>query len=404
MAIDIYRTKTMLAAVRQMTPVTSFLRDRYFPTGAGDLFPTEEVLVEYKDASGNRLAPVVMPRKGSISVERDSYYTRKMTPPLVAPSRPLTIDDLNRKGFGEDLFSDRTPAERQADILLQDLQDFDELHTNREEYIAAKCMFENGYVLRQYADKYGEGEYTEYEMKFYDEGSNPAVYVPGVKWNEGASDKMADLHQMIRMLTTVGNAASEVLLGADEGSNPAVYVPGVKWNEGASDKMADLHQMIRMLTTVGNAASEVLLGADAADALLGDTKLKELLDLNNYRIGAIEPAQLPQGAARLGRLNIRGRMIDLLTYDGTYVDEQDGKIKPYIPAKQICVTTPGAGRGLYGAVSQIEQSDNQWHSYMGRRVPRYWTEKNARELTVSSRPLFIPRTKNPFISATVLGE
>lgn len=357
MAIDIYRTKTMLAAVRQMTPVTSFLRDRYFPTGAGDLFPTEEVLVEYKDASGNRLAPVVMPRKGSISVERDSYYTRKMAPPLVAPSRPLTIDDLNRKGFGEDLFSDRTPAERQADILIQDLQDFDELHTNREEYIAAKCMFENGYVLRQYADKYGEGEYTEYEMKFYDEGSNPAVYVPGVKWNESASDKLADLYQMIRMLTSVGNAASEVLLGAD-----------------------------------------------AADALLGDEKLQKLLDLNNYRIGAIEPLQLPQGAARLGRLNVRGRMIDLLTYDGTYVDEQDGKVKPYVPAKQICVTAPGVGRGLYGAVSQIEQSDNQWHSYMGRRVPRYWTEKNARELTVSSRPLFIPRTKNPFISATVLGE
>ena len=357
MAIDIYRTKTMLAAVRQMTPVTSFLRDRYFPAGAGDLFPTEEVLVEYKDASGNRLAPVVMPRKGSISVERDSYYTRKMAPPLVAPSRPLTIDDLNRKGFGEDLFSDRTPAERQADILIQDLQDFDELHTNREEYIAAKCMFENGYVLRQYADKYGEGEYTEYEMKFYDEGSNPAVYVPGVKWNESASDKLAALYQMISMLTSVGNAASEVLLGAD-----------------------------------------------AADALLGDEKLQKLLDLNNYRIGAIEPLQLPQGAARLGRLIVRGRMIDLLTYDGTYVDEQDGKVKPYVPAKQICVTAPGVGRGLYGAVSQIEQSDNQWHSYMGRRVPRYWTEKNARELTVSSRPLFIPRTKNPFISATVLGE
>ena len=178
MAIDIYKTKTMLAAVRQMTPVTSFLRDRYFPTGSGDMFPTEEVLVEYKDASGNKLAPVVLPRKGSISVERDGYSTHKMVPPLVAPSRPLTIDDLNKKGFGEDLFSDRTPAERQADILLQDLQDFDELHTNREEYIAAKCMFENGYVLRQYADKYGEGEYVEYVMKFYDEGSNPAVYIP----------------------------------------------------------------------------------------------------------------------------------------------------------------------------------------------------------------------------------
>lgn len=66
------------------------------------------------------------------------------------------------------------------------------------------------------------------------------------------------------------------------------------------------------------------------------------------------------------------------------------------------MTAPSAGRGLYGAVSQIEQSDGAWHTYMGRRVPRHWTEKNARELTVSARPLFIPRTKNPFISATVL--
>lgn len=355
MAIDIYKTKTMLAAVRQMTPVTSFLRDRYFPTGSGDMFPTEEVLVEFKDASGNKLAPVVLPRKGSISVERDGYSTHKMVPPLVAPERPLTIDDLNQKGFGEDLFSDRTPAERQADILLQDLQDMDELHTNREEYIAAQCMFNNGYVLRQYADKYGEGEYKEYEMKFYSEGSNPAIYTPGVKWGEDTSDKLADLYQMIRMLTTVGNAATEVLLGAD-----------------------------------------------AAESLLDDEKLQKLLDLNNYRIGAIEPMALPQGAARLGRLNVRGRMIDLLTYDGTYVDEEDGTVKPYVPAKQICVTAPNAGRGLYGAVSQIEQSDGQWHSYMGRRVPRYWAEKNARSLTVSSRPMLIPRTKNPFITATVL--
>lgn len=355
--MNFYTTKTMLAAVEQMKPVTSFLRDRYFPTADEDLFPTEEVLVEYKDMTGNKLAPVVLPRKGSISVEREGYTTDKLSPPLVAPSRPLTIDDLNKKGFGENLFSDRTAAERQADILLKDLKDFDVMHTSREEYIAAKCMFENGYILRQYADKYGTDEYVEYKMKFYAERSNPAIYVPGVKWNESTSDKMTDLYHMIRMLTTAGNNASEVLLGTD-----------------------------------------------AAEALLQDTKLKELLDLNNYRIGAIEPAELPQGAARLGRLNVRGRMIELLTYDGTYVDEEDGKIKSFVPEKQICVTAPNAGRGLYGAVSQIEQSDNLWHTYMGRRVPRYWADKNMRELTVSSRPLFIPRTKNPFISATVLGE
>lgn len=355
MPINIYQTKTMLAAIKQMTPVTAFLRDRYFPTGAGDTFPTEEVLIEFKDASGRKLAPVVLPRKGGVSVEREGYSTHKMTPPLVAPERPLTIDDLNKKGFGENLFSDRTPAQRQAEILAQDLRDFDEMHTNREEFMAAKCMFENGYVLRQYADKYGTGEYKEYELKFYTEGSNPATYTPGVKWNQSTSDKLGDLYQMIRMLTTVGNAASEVLLGAD-----------------------------------------------AADALLSDSKIKELLDLKNYNIGQINPVQLPQGAALLGRLNVRGRMIDLLTYDETYVDEQTGELTPFVPAKSICLTAPGAGKLLRGAVTQIEQADGQYHTYMGARVPRYWSEKDVRELRVSSRPILCPKTKNPFISAKVL--
>ena len=65
--MNIYKTKTMIGAINQMEPVHSFLRDRYFPSGAGDLFPTEEVLVEYKDATGNKLAPIVLPRKGDIS-------------------------------------------------------------------------------------------------------------------------------------------------------------------------------------------------------------------------------------------------------------------------------------------------------------------------------------------------
>ena len=353
--IDIYKTKTMLAAVKQMTPATSFLRDRYCPTGAGDLFPTDEVLVEYKDATGNKMAPVVLPRKGSVSVERDGYTTEKMTPVLIAPSRPLTIDDLNKKGFGENLFSDRTPAERQAEILVQDLADFDQLITTREEYMVAQLIFNNGYVLKQYADKHGN-EGKEYELRFY----------------------------------------------CAEG-NSAVYAPNTLWSATGADICGDLHQMIRMLITKGNNASEVLLGSDVADVLLKNADIQKMMDLARYNVGEIAPVALPQGAARLGSLNIRGRKIDLLTYDGTYVDETTGEVKSFVPSKKIAVTAPGAGRGLYGAVTQMEQTDGQWHSYMGRRVPRYWAEKDGRELTVSSRPLFIPKTKDCFITSEVLG-
>jgi len=353
--MNIYKTKTMLAAVEQIKAATSFLRDRFFTFGAGDIFPCEEVLVEYKDSTGQKMAPVVMPRKGSIDVEREGYTTSKLTPPLIAPSRPLTIDELNKKLMGETLFSDKTPAQRQAEVLAQDLADFDEMITAREEYIAAQCMFNNGYTLKQYADKYGSGEFTEYTLKFYEEGANPAQYVPGVKWGESTADILADLHQMVLMLTSKGNRATDVILGAD-----------------------------------------------AADKLLSNPKILEMLDCNNYRIGQIDPAELPQGAARIGRLNIRGRALELFTYDGTYVDEETGILTPYVPAKQICVTAPGAGRALYGAVTQMEQSAGQFETHMGRRVPQYWADKDGRTLTVSSRPLFVPRTKNPFISATVL--
>ena len=352
MAIDLYKTQTMLAAIKRMEPATTFLRDRYFPMG--ETFPTEEVLIEYMDATGNKMAPVVMPRKGSITVEREGYTSHKMAPPLVAPSRPLTIDDLNKKGFGEALFSDRTPAARQAEILVQDLADLDKMITVREEYIASKCMFGNGYVLRQYADKYGEGEFTEFELRFF------------------------------------------------EGTNPAVYAPSTLWDAADADIFADLHLMIRMLTTKGNNATEVLVGSDVADALMRNATIKELMDIRRYDVGSIAPTELPQGTARLGRLNIRGRYIDLLTYDGTYIDEQTGAITPYIPEKQICLTAPSAGRRLYGCVTQMEQSDGQWHSYMGTRIPQYWTDKEGRQLTVSSRPLLVPRTKDPFITATVL--
>ena len=353
--INLYKTQTMLAGIEQMTPVTSFLRDRYFPTGSGDLFPTEEVLIEYKDSTGHKMAPVVLPRKGGISIEREGYSTERMAPPLVAPFRSLTIDDLNKKGFGEDLFSNKTPAQRQAEVLAQDLEDFDKMITTREEYIAAQCIFNNGYVLRQYADKYGSGEYEEYELRFY---------------------------------------------GAE--GNSAVYAPNTMWSDTDADIQGDLFQMIRMLTTKGNNATEVLLGSDVADALMKNATIQKLMDLSRYNIGEIAPTALPQGAARLGRLNIRGRMIDLLTYDGTYVDE-DGTVKSFVPEKKIAVTAPGAGRCLYGAVHQMEQTDGQWHSYMGRRVPRYWADKEGRELKVSSRPLIAPKTKGCFITAEVLG-
>ena len=86
--------------------------------------------------------------------------------------------------------------------------------------------------------------------------------------------------------------------------------------------------------------------------------------------------------------------------------DDDGNDQLYIPSGKCILTAPAAGRTCYGAVSQVEQADGEFHTYAGRRVPKYVSsaEGNTRTLTISSRPLLIPNNKNPWIVADVLGE
>ena len=100
MAFNFYDTHTLLASVQQLPPLHTFLLDRYFPTNAAtDIFATNDVLVEYKKGH-KKAAPFVAPRKGGITILRDGYTMRRFTPSYIAPKRPLTIDDLRKRGSG----------------------------------------------------------------------------------------------------------------------------------------------------------------------------------------------------------------------------------------------------------------------------------------------------------------
>lgn len=352
--MDFSNTLTLLAAVKQLAPATSFLRDRYFPTNdVTDIFSTTEVLVEYKDGSKKR-APFVSPRKNGVTMLRDGYGVKSYAPANIAPKRPITIDDLAKKGFGEALFSNLSPEQRQLALVLSDIDEMGEMITRREESMAAETMLNNGCVMKHYADK-GD-EYEEKEIRFYDEENNPAAYTPSVNWS----------------------------------------LPG-------ADILGDLYQMICFLTAKGNAATDVILGSQAAEKFLNNDGIQKLLDLKNYNIGSVNPVELPVGAARIAQIIVMGHKVDVFTYDQTY-ENDNGADTPYIPVKSVIVSAPGAGRTAYGAVSQVEQSDGLMHSYAGRRVPHYVADAthNTRSVTLTSCPLLMPNKKNPWISAEVL--
>lgn len=353
MAFDIYSTHSLLMAVEQLAPLRTFLRDRYFPTNdATDIFGTDDVLVEYKDGS-KKLAPFVSPRKGGVTITRDGFYMERYTPPFIAPRRVLTIDDLKKRGFGEALFSQLTPQQRESALLLKDSDEMGEMISRREELMAAETMLNNGCVMRHYADDLTK--YEEKEIRFYSEVSNPAVYTPDADWDAAAGDIIGDIAAMIRLLTSRG-------------------LP----------------------------ASELIVAPDVADTIINSADIQKLLDIKNFNIGAIDPKTLPAGAAVIGRINVHGRMIDIISYEETY-ESDNGTATQYIPAGKVILTAPAAGRTLYGAVTQVEQFDGQFHTYPAKRVPKYLAsaEGNTRTLTLTSCPLLIPNQKNPWISATV---
>ena len=246
MAFNYYDTHHLLASVQQLPPLHTFLLDRYFPTNAAsDIFSTDDVLVEYKKGSKNA-APFVAPRKGGITIMRDGYTMKRFTPSYIAPKRPLTIDDLRKRGFGEALYTTLTPEQRQGVIMLGDLDELRAMNLRRKEAMAAEVIFTNGCIMDEYVDDFHNFE--EREVRYYDGTSNPAIYTPAKDWDTTeASGK-----QMIN----------------------------------------DVAAMISMLTSRGLPATDLLVAPDVADVILANEWILRLLDNRNYQIGGVDPETL----------------------------------------------------------------------------------------------------------------
>lgn len=353
MDLDLTKTHTLLAAYEAIPKVPAFLKDRYFPTNAmTDVFNTDDVLVDYRDGS-KKAAPFVVPTVGGKIIDRSAFTTDRYTPPLIAPQRTLSIDDLKKRGFGEAIFNNVAPADREALITLRDLRELDEMTTRREEIMAAETLINSKCVMKQWD---GSNYDTTETIQFYSGGSNPYQYTPAKGWDT---------------------------------------------SEGVI--LQDLNQMVLMLTRKGLPAEELVVSGDVADAIINNTAIQKLLDNNRMNLGGIVPLELPEGAAHIGTLNVFGKMIKIISYVETY-ENDEGTVTPYIPDGTVILTAPGAGRGLYGAVTQLEY-DGAFYSYTGRRVPKYLPDPktNVRTMTLSSCPILIPKNKGAWISAKVTG-
>jgi hypothetical protein len=81
MSIDIYSPRVMIAALEQMKPVRTVLRDNVLPDRRGRIAPRTSMSTSSRDAAWRRSST----EGAGKFVEREGFTTSSVTPPCVAP-------------------------------------------------------------------------------------------------------------------------------------------------------------------------------------------------------------------------------------------------------------------------------------------------------------------------------
>jgi len=345
----------MIQMVEQLPPLRTFLKDTFF--NRVQTFPTETVDFDVKKG-GMSMAPFVHPRIGSTVLDRQGYKTMTYKPPLVAPKRVLTTDDLDVRLPGEALYNGYHPDQRKAELLQDDLMEMDRAITRREEWMAAMALF------------------------------NAEIPV-------------------------IGEGIDELIVF--DFDNIIVVDSSKLWDDHSTSRpMEDLNDAADLVGKSGYSANIAIGDPESIRNLVRNKEVKELLDIKNYSMGLIAPEVLENGATYYGFLPECN--LHIYSYNAFFADndnpnpdfpdvrpEDKGfvpKVYPMVPRGKVFVgPTKLPAKMLYGVIKDL-----QIGSFMKSRVPKQWDQQEPSEkyVKVSSRPLPCPQDLDTWAVLEVL--
>ena len=339
MAFNIDDTRTLMDAIHRTNLPTTTLVDTFFPVAK--TFLTTTVDMEYRKG-GRKMAPFVGPGSKGANMSRNGSKIRSYKAPLMRPKRMIEASDIERRGFGEDIYSQRTPAERAQEMRALDIAELIDSCIRRQEWMAAQLLINGAYECKGYAD---DGETVVVDTIEFAEFDNKTTLSGSDTWNN-ASAKIYD---------HIGDASQKIRRNAN------------------------------MIPTVA------LCSQNVVNYLLNNEQLYQSLMVpsrENLSLMSLQPKLQRPELLRVGF--IQSLNLELYAYDGVY-ENDEGTLAQYIPDDHMIIGVPGRGKRLFGAVTQLE-SDNQFHTYEGAYVPKITgnIESDATSLAVSSRCILCP--------------
>ena len=154
MPVNLFDTRTMIEVVQEgRKDNPTVLRDTFFRTRKN--YDTEWIDFDVIGKNGRKIAPFVHPKIGGKAVTTGGYNTKSYKAPEVAPEIVTTAEDLLKRLPGEAYFGGKTPMQRAAEKLGEDLAYLDEIITRREEAMCAEALFFGKVTVK--GDGYDEG-------------------------------------------------------------------------------------------------------------------------------------------------------------------------------------------------------------------------------------------------------
>ncbi len=328
-----YTTRELIDAIDISLPICNFFTRTFFPIS--NLHLTEVIEVDVRKGK-RKMAPFVAPRKGGKVLTRNGFRTNLITTPKIAPERPITIDDITKRGLGENTYSKKTPEERAGELLAKDMTDLQESIERRKEWEAREVML-----------------FGKFQVINEEEGL----------------DVQVDYNFSNR----------EILTGTEV------------WENDASNPISILKARRRnIIKSTGKAPDIILMAADAAESFMNHPKVKEAMNIRNLENVVITPKIVDESITFIGKIAELG--CEIYTCDEWFLDD-DNIEQPMLPSGTVIMaSSKGVGSFEYGSVTQIEEND--FITYEAEIVPKMWTdnENEVKKLRMTSRP--VPRPDN----------
>ncbi len=356
--VNILDTYYMAGLWEGLSPVNTFFRDRYFPTGAGDIYAADKVLVEYRDGD-NDMAPFMVLDADPINVKREGYEIHDYAPTCIKQSRNLTADQLKQRGFGEAILSNSTEEERAAKLVQEDLALLERRFARSEEYLCSQTMINNGFTVNEMLDA-----------------------------------------------NTIGKQASVKFYDPNNGNDGAISLTQWSGSTTWADVAADIESMCESLSARGLPVSDLVIGRKVRDFLLGMSEFRDLVNKQSGIIiaegGIRQTLSQYQGISFLGTINFNGYELNVIVSNEQYTTKSGGSVVKanYFPSTSMMVTAPGAGHLMYAHIVHMDEAGNI-ETITGKRVPDLFVDRKrkTREIILESRPFAAPKNYSPWVYA-----